>query len=145
MKRVLLFLTISLLLISCAKEGKSKEEIIKKNITEKLKTNFKNPDSFEFISMTIKKTIPVKERKKTITKEYLDKVKKLNKELDSPELLHQAQTELDYLEKQTDENADAVYYVDFVAKGENSFGGTIQNTYSATVLNDDKYTVLKVK
>ncbi|WP_262713277.1 hypothetical protein [Aquimarina algiphila] len=28
MKRVLLFLTISLLLISCAKEGKSKEEII---------------------------------------------------------------------------------------------------------------------
>ncbi|TSE02656.1 hypothetical protein [Aquimarina algiphila] len=119
--------------------------IIKKNITEKLKTNFKNPDSFEFISMTIKKTIPVKERKKTITKEYLDKVKKLNKELDSPELLHQAQTELDYLEKQTDENADAVYYVDFVAKGENSFGGTIQNTYSATVLNDDKYTVLKVK
>ena len=47
-------------------------------------------------------------------------------------------------QKQTDENKEAVYYVDFVAKGTNSFGGIIQSKYSATVLNDENLTVLSI-
>ena len=52
--------------------------------------------------------------------------------------------EITFLEKQTDENKEAVYYVDFVAKGTNSFGGIIQSKYSATVLNDENLTVLSI-
>ncbi len=100
----------------------------------------KDPDSFEFVSMKIRDTADVKTRKRIITKEKVEELKAMTipaakKTADS------YQAEYDFLENQTDENKDAIYFVDFVAKGTNSFGAKIQSTYRATVLNDDNSTV----
>jgi len=143
MKAKLILLLSIVLLSSCngTKEKKlSKEEKIQKSISKKVKSVLKNPDSFKFVSMKIKKTITVGERKKTMTKEYLEKVKGL-----SDDLYNQAKTELEFLDKQTDPNKEAVYYVDFEAMGTNSFGALIKNKFSATVLNDENYTVVHLK
>jgi len=40
---------------------------------------------------------------------------------------------------------EAVYYVDFVARGSNKFGAIIKGKYSATVLNDENRTVVHFK
>ena len=111
---------------------------------QQLKEQLKNPDSFEFVSMNISKTFTVKERKQTTTLKSLNEIKEINKQLPSEDLLKHIETEYNFLEKQTDENKEAVYYVDFVAKGTNSFGGIIQSKYSATVLNDENLTVLSI-
>src|SRR5690554_3139731 len=117
MKKLLLLTLTLTLFISCAEKEKTKEERIRENIEAKLKPTMKDPASYEFVSMNIKKTISVAERKKTMNEEHLKEVRELNEQLPSPELLNQAETENAFLEKQTDENKDAVYYVDFVAKG----------------------------
>jgi hypothetical protein len=140
MKKVLIAVLCFVTLISCEK----KEDKMKENITSKLKEQLKNPDSFEFVSMNVSKTFTVKERKETTTKESLDNIREINKQLPSEDLLKHIETEYNFLEKQTDENKEAVYYVDFVSKGTNSFGGIIQSKYSATVLNDDNLTVLSI-
>ena len=140
MKKILIAVLCFVTLISCEK----KDEKMKENITLKLKEQLKNPDSFEFVSMNISKTFSVKERKETTTKESLEKIREINNQIPSEDLLKHIETEYDFLEKQTDENKEAVYYVDFVAKGTNSFGGIIQSKYSATVLNDENLTVLSI-
>ncbi len=142
MKNLLLFTLTLTLFISCGEKEKTKEDKMRDNIEAKLKPTLKDPASYEFVSMNIKNTISVAERKKTMNEEHLNKVRELNEELPSPELLNQAETEYAFLQKQTDENKDAVYYVDFIAKGTNSFGGIIQNKYSATIVNDDNLTVV---
>lgn len=144
MKKLLLFTLSLTLFISCGEKEKTKEEKMRENIEAKLKPTMKDPASYEFVSMSIKKTFSVAERKETMNEEHLNKVRELNEQLPSPELLNQAETEYAFLQKQTDENKDAVYYVDFVAKGTNSFGGVIQNKYSATVVNDDDLTVVSL-
>ncbi|WP_070786781.1 hypothetical protein [Flavobacterium crassostreae] len=140
MKKVLIAIFCFATLVSCEK----KEDKMKENITLKLKEQLKNPDSFEFVSMNISKTFTVKERKQTTTLKSLNEIKEINKQLPSEDLLKHIETEYNFLEKQTDENKEAVYYVDFVAKGTNSFGGIIQSKYSATVLNDENLTVLSI-
>ncbi|MAP55123.1 MAG: hypothetical protein CL605_09495 [Altibacter sp.] len=144
MKKILLLSSTLILFISCAEKVKTKEERIRENIEAKLKPTMKDPASYEFVSMNINKTITVVERKKTMNEEYLNKVRELNEQLPSSDLLNQAETEYAFLQEQTDENKEAVYYVDFVAKGTNSFGGVVQNKYSATVLNDENLTVFRV-
>jgi hypothetical protein len=130
-----------LMFISCAE---NKEEKMRENIEAKLKPTMKDPASYEFVSMNIIKTITVAERKKTVNEESLNRVRELDKELPSPDLLYQLETEYAFLQRQADENKEATYYVDFIAKGTNSFGGVIQNKYSATVLNDENLTVFTV-
>ena len=142
MKKLLLLTLTLTLFISCAEKEKTKEEKMRENIEAKLKPTMKDPASYEFVSMNIKKTFSVAERKKTVNEEQLNKIRELNKDVPSPDLLNQIETEYAFLQKQTDENKDATYYVDFVAKGTNSFGGVIQNKYSATVVNDDNLTVV---
>ena len=144
MKKILLVSLTVILFISCAEKEKTKEERMRENIEAKLKPTMKDPASYEFVSMNIKKTFTVAERKNTVNKVHLDKVREVNKELPSPDLLFQAETEYAFLQKQTDENKEATYYVDFVAKGTNSFGGVIQNKYSTTVLNDENLTVFRI-
>ena len=141
MKKLLLTLTLTLF-ISCGEKEKTKEEKMRENIEAKLKPTMKDPASYEFVSMNIRKTFSVAERKKTVNEEQLKQIRELNKDVPSPDLLNQIETEYAFLQKQTDENKDATYYVDFVAKGTNSFGGVIQNKYSATVVNDDNLTVV---
>lgn len=143
MKKLLLFTLFLTLLIACGE--KEKEEKMREIIEAKFKPTMKNPASYEFVSMNIEKTISVAERKKTINEEYLNKVRILNRGLlPMPELLNEAEIENAFLQKQTDENKDAVYYVDFIAKGTNSYGAVIQHKYSARVLNDDNLTVLNI-
>jgi len=142
MKKLLLLSLTLALFISCGEKEKTKEEKMRENIEAKLKPTMKDPASYEFVSMNIKKTISVAERKKTVNEEKLNEIRELNKDLSSPDLLNQIETEYTFLKNQTDENKDATYYVDFIAKGTNSFGGVIQNKYSATVVNDDNLTVV---
>ena len=142
MKKLSLVILTLTVFVSCAEKEKTKEEKIRENIEEKLKSIMKDPASYEFVSMSINKTFSVAERKKTVSEEQLKKIRELNKDVPSPDLLNQIETEYAFLQKQVDENKDAIYYVDFVAKGTNSFGGVIQNKYSATVVNDDNLTVV---
>ncbi len=142
-KTLVLFLGLSFI-ISCSEKEKTKEEKIKESITSKLKEKMKDPASFKFVNMNIKETFSVKNRKETINAGYLDKVRKLNEKMASPVLLKNAETEYTFLQQQTDEYKDAVYRIDFTAKGSNSFGGIIQSNYSVTVINDDSLTVLNV-
>lgn len=137
-RNILILLTIFFTLISC----ETKQDIIKENITETLKEKMNNPDSFQFVSMNIKKTISVGERKEVITAE---KLKEVYGTLGDSKLFKQYQTEFKFLQKQTDDNKDAVYYVDFVVRGENSYGAIIKKEYTATVLNDEEYTVVSFK
>jgi len=136
-RKILILLTIFLTLISCT----DKQSVIKENITEILKEEMNNPDSFQFVSMKIKKTISVGERKEIITAE---KLKKVYETLGDSKLFNQYKTEFEFLQKQTDDEKEAVYYVDFVVRGENSLGA-IKKEYSATVLNDEKLTVVNLK
>ena len=145
MKKFLLLLITITIFISCGEKEKTKDEKIRENIEAKLKPTMKDPASYEFVSMNIKKTFSVAERKKTVNEKQLQKVRELNEQMPSPDLLNQVETEYSFLQNQTDENKDAVYYIDFVAKGTNSYGGVIQNKYSATVVNDDNLTVVGIK
>lgn len=139
MKKILFILTV-FAIISC----ENKNDVIKNNISEKLKSEFKNPDSFEFVSMKVLTTISVKERKLIVTEEMLHKVRELNTKTSNDALLKQVETEYNFLNKQGDDSKDALYNIEFIAKGTNSFGATIQNRYSVDVLNNDEFTILKV-
>jgi len=134
------------LIISCNQskkiEKKDKDEIIKENISNYLKNLMNDPKSFEFVSMRIKKQIPVKERVKTINEKSLKEVLNLTGKDDR--LYKQFETEYNFLKKIKDSNKIAVFYVDFIARGKNKFNATITNKYSATVLNDKNYTVINL-
>lgn len=149
-KAILLFLTFAV--IGCGqtkgkKETKtlSKNDKIKSNIEAKLKPKLKNPDSYEFVDMEISKTFSVAKRKEIIDKEHVNEVRKLTEEMENSDLRNQAEAEYKFLSNCENPHKDAVYYVDFTAKGSNSFGGTIQNTYFAVVLNDKNKTVVNLK
>ena len=60
-------------------------------------------------------------------------------------LTYQTQKEYDFIQKTPKDDDEVTYYVQFIAKGTNSFGAIIQTTYSATVLNDENLTVFSVK
>jgi hypothetical protein len=52
--------------------------------------------------------------------------------------------ELNFIQNYKGENNEAGYYLNFVAKGTNSYGGIIQSSYEAFVLNDEDKTTLSV-
>jgi len=145
MKKTILINCIILLLISCSEKQKTKDELIKESIASELKKAMKDSESYEFVSMEITETFNVKQRKEIINEEKLNEIKEMSKEIDVTDLLNHTEKELAFLNKQTDNTKEAVYYVNFTAKGKNSFGATVKNDYSVTVLNDDIYTVLSLK
>ncbi|MEO0508143.1 MAG: hypothetical protein AAF090_18450 [Bacteroidota bacterium] len=146
MKKLALFLLTISLAISCnPKEELTKEEKIQKSIEAKLKPLMKDSASYEFVSMSISRTFSVSERREVINQNKLEEVEALDKKLPSPALVKQVETELSFLQEQRDETKEATYYVDFTAKGSNSFGGVVTSTYSATVINDEKLTVVGLK
>lgn len=142
MKKLLFTLfAATVLLTSC----ENKEDKIKENITAKLKERMKDPDSFEFVSMAVRDTAKVKERKEIITAEEVAELKAIPAEVEgAAQLAESFETEHNFLKKQTDDNKDAIYFVDFVAKGTNTFGAKIQGKYQATVLNDENFTVVSL-
>ncbi len=142
MRRILILGICVLTLFSCSR---NKEEIIIDNISEALKSGFENPDSFEFVGMTIEKVFSVKERKEIITPDYIQSVLEFSKEFSSPKILDLTKKEYNFLQTQTDENAEAVYYIDFIAKVKNDLGTIEEKTFSATVLNDKEYTVIRAE
>lgn len=118
-------------------------DVIKNNIELKLKEVMHNPESFEFVNMVITDTFSVKNRREVLNDETYKKI------IDNPytsSQMHFLTKELySYLQKQTDENKDAIYYIDFNARGTNTFGAKVLNNYSVTVLNDENYTILLLK
>ena len=60
-------------------------------------------------------------------------------------MYNQYKTEFKFLQKQNENDKEAVYYVDFIARGENRFGAIVKNEYSASVLNDKNLTVVHFK
>ncbi|MDN3643748.1 hypothetical protein QWY87_13610 [Lutimonas halocynthiae] len=137
MKKVAIVFISILFFTSCQK---SPEEKMKENITLELKQIMNDPSTFEFVSMEIKKTIKAGERKKTMNEAQLKRFT----ELGMTDLINQSKQEIPFL-KNLDDDYDAVFYVDFVARGSNKFGGIITNKYSATVLNDENRTVVHFK
>jgi len=140
MKKSILGIFCIMFLFGC----ESKEDVIKDNITVKIKEKLKNPDSFEFVSMAIVESITVKDRKRDVAnKQNLDEIIEINKTYPAKDLLHEIETEYKFVQDK-DDSEIAVYLVDFVSKGTNSFGAIIQSKYRATVLNDKKYSVLGI-
>ena len=140
MKQTILIVLV-VLFAACTENTKTKEQIIQENIAVKLKESMKDPESFEFVSMQITETFSVMDRRLLVNSEKVAEIK----ELGVPELLTTVENELSFLDKQTDENKEAMYYVSFVAKGVNSLGSIVSNEYSATVLNDELMTVTDLK
>jgi hypothetical protein len=138
MKKLLSLFLITFVLISC---NKNVDSLLKEKITQKIKPTFKNPDSFEFVSLEYK-TENVKTRKPKITKEKIESL--IGNEF-GVELMERMKKEKLFLDKQTDENVVAVYLVKFIAKGTNSFGAIIQNEYNVEVLNDEEFSILSLK
>ena len=145
----LTILFVAVLFISCTK---TKEEKMQENITTEFKKDMNDPSTFEFVSMSIKKTFTVGERKKVMSEKRLKELEAMYKDADWKGrpiddikiMLNQQKIEMKFL-KNIDDNLEAVYYVDFVARGSNSFGAIIKNNYSATVLNDENLTVVHLK
>ncbi len=141
MKKILLIILTTSFLLSCKSEEEKKSDKMQLAITNKLKESMKNPDSFEFVSMKITDIFTKKQRSEIINIESLNKIKELGVE----SLIFQTQKEYDFIQKTPNDKDEVTYYVEFIAKGTNSFGATIQTTYSATVLNDNDFTVFSVK
>ncbi len=142
MKNSLLGLLLSMTLFSYSNESKMKE-----SISNKIKEHLKNPDSFEFGSMKIKSKISLDTLKKRVTLKSLNEYKSLIKDRDSKEgkeFLLMLEKEFNFIQNYKGENNEAGYYLNFVAKGTNSYGGIIQSSYEAFVLNDEDKTTLSV-
>jgi hypothetical protein len=143
MKKIILVALLSFALFSCSND----ESIMKESISTKIKEQLKNPDSFEFVSMEIKSKISLDTLKKRINKESINEYKELIKSRNNEE----DKKFLEFLEKQykftqnfKGNNNEAAYYITFISKGTNSYGGVIQSSYEAFVLNDDDKTTLSV-
>lgn len=143
MKKIILVALSSFTLFSCSND----ESIMKESISTKIKEQLKNPDSFEFVSMEIKSKISLDTLKKRINKESINEYKELIKSRNNEE----DKKFLEFLEKQykftqnfKGNNNEAAYYITFISKGTNSYGGVIQSSYEAFVLNDDDKTTLSV-
>ncbi|MDP6921719.1 MAG: hypothetical protein QGH06_01980 [Lutibacter sp.] len=134
--RWLLFVFIIGILSAC----QNKERIMEKNISVKLKEQIDNPHGFKFVSMQIEKTFSVAERKEIITEDKLLEVAHLFGESD---ILNQYRTEFNFLQAQTDESSDAVYYVQCIIEEVND-QGTRTNIYDVTVLNDAHLSVMYI-
>ena len=143
MEKIILLALLSILLFSCS----SDESKIKESISNKIKEQLKNPDSFEFVSMQINSKISLDTLKKRINKESINEFKVFIKASDNDE----NKKFLELLEKQDiftqnykDDRNKAGYYVTFVSKGTNSFGVVVQSNYEAFVLNDENKTTLSI-
>jgi hypothetical protein len=143
MKKILFVLLLSMTLFSCSND----ESKMKESITNKIKENLKNPDSFEFVSMNIKTKISVDDVKKRINLKSLNEFKKLinaESSQENKDFLAQLEKNYNFIENYTGPKNEAEYYVTFVSKGSNSYGGIIQSSYEAHVLNDDDKTTLSI-
>lgn len=144
MKNILLLLITFTFLTSCAETQKTNEEIIKENIEARLKSSMKDPASYEFVSMEIEATFSVGERRYILTEDVVNKFRESNKVVPAEEHLNQVEKEYEFLQKQTDESKEGIYFVGFVAKGTNSRGEVIQTYYYAKIINDENKTVLSL-
>ena len=143
MKKLFTLLLVMTVIYSCSTDESKMKESISKNIKE----NLKNPDSFEFVSMEVTSKISLDTLKKRVNLKSLNEFKKLIKDTDSSEnkdFLARIQKEYDFIQNYKGDKNEAEYYVTFVAKGSNSYGGIIQSSYEAQVLNDEDKTVLSV-
>ena len=143
MKKTILITICAMFLFSCS----NNESKMKESITNKIKEHLKNPDSFEFVSMNIKTTVSVDDVKKRINLKSLNDFKKLINAESSQEdkdFLAQLEKNYNFIENYTGAKNEAEYYVTFVSKGSNSYGGIIQSSYEAHVLNDEDKTTLSV-
>ncbi len=60
------------------------------------------------------------------------------------EFLKRLEKQYNFTQNYKGDNNEAGYYVNFVAKGTNSFGAVIQSSYEAFVLNDEEKTTISV-
>jgi hypothetical protein len=140
---------VIILNISCSK---SKEQTIQESIKTEFKKEMENASSFKISNIKINSTITVGERKKVMNAQRLKELIELRTkfieigmatdDITSSEI--QLKKEMEFL-KDKDEDHIAVYYVDFVVLRSNKTGAKIKNEYSATVLNDEKLTVVHLK
>lgn len=143
MKKILLGLLLSITLFACSND----ESKMKESISNKIKEQLKNPDSFEFVSMEIKSKISLDTLKKKINKESINEFKVLIKARENDEdkkFLEFMEKQYNFTQNYKGDKNEAAYYVTFVSKGTNSYGGVIQSTYEAQVLNDENKTTLSV-
>ena len=111
-----------------------------------------NSISYKFSNIKISRSITVGERKKVMNAQRLKELIDLRKNFaeigmatdDIISSEKQLKKEMEFLKDKKDDLI-AVYYVDFIVQSSNKTGEKIKNEYSATVLNDDKLTVIHLK
>ena len=133
MKKILFTILFTCILFSC-----QEKDLIKEKAISKVKSQMKNPDSFEFVDYKVFKTQTFAEAKK-----MLQLTKKLilittGSEKDN------YQKEYDFINSGTNENETAIYSVYLTAKGTNSFGAIIQSKYVVKILNNDSKDVVYI-
>lgn len=148
MKNLVLCLITAIFLIGCSNSSETEKQLPRKermkiSAISAVKPTMKDPASFEFVSLSVTDSATVGERKEIVNEEELKKVMEFTLP-EADELKQQVQLEYDFLKNQTQEDKIAVYFIDMQAKGTNSFGGVIQNTFRLTLLNDSSFTVAKV-
>ncbi len=123
---------------------------------ESIKSAFKkemdDTSSYQIGNMKINRNIIVGERRKVMNTQRLKELIDLHKNFteigmatdDIVSSKKQLRLEMEFL-KDKDDNHIAVYYVDFVVQSSNKTGTVIKKDYSATVLNDEKLTVVHIK
>lgn len=128
---------VVLVVISCSG---TIEQRMKESITTEFKKEINDSTTFELESIEIKKTFNVADRKTTFNEEHLKEII----ELGMDDYANQMRIEIEFL-KSKDTNEIAVFYVDFVIREYNSSGEKVLNDYSATVLNDELFSVVHIK
>ncbi len=143
MKKAIFGILLSLIFISCS----NSDDKIKESISVKIKENLKVPDSFEFVSMKITSKISLDTLKKRVNLKSINEFKELIKDSEdtsNKDFLKTMEKQFEFTENYKGNNSEAAYYVNFIAKGTNSFGAIIQSSYEAFVLNNDDKTTLSV-
>ena len=144
MKKILLLFALGFLLVSCS----NSESKMKESISSKIKENLKNPESFDFISMKIKSKVSLDSISKRVTQKSINDFKELIKDRAEDDenhlFLERLEKEFNFIKTYKGDKNEAEYYVEFVAKGTNSYGAIIQSKYEALVLNDENKTTLSV-
>ncbi|HEX5742382.1 MAG TPA: hypothetical protein VFY09_00610 [Flavobacteriaceae bacterium] len=141
MKKIFTILVTILLLTNCQEE-KTFDLKITDSLNGFLKDKSAGDKFLEIESFEIIKEYTVKERKEKVNENTLNAVRTMNETFPSPDILAQFEKEFEFLNKQTDETAIALYEVKFVVKKETLINEEIPTDYKAMILNDKDLSVI---
>ena len=140
MKTLFPFLAAALMLSCSPSTSSTPEDQLRKNIETELFKVLNDPSSYEYVSMTTKRELTLKERCKTVNKKELQNY--IEKGFNDASI-NQIQKELAYYNTISDSAEIVLRYVTVTCRATNKFGAKILGDFSATVLANNE--VVRIK